>query len=232
MQYEMFHTTSASIHLLGSTFETQDLVTPGLPFAVDSQRFQWNNCKGTPAIEAVAVDAAALASGKSASCALLNKRLKADFNRQLLNRLDSLLPAKFKGSAQPRCAGKRSVGNSGRSATDIMQDCLSYIKCLRPSTNSFANQEVEVDVKPTHFEQSTAALAKSAATPQSTPHHAQGGGAKGAKEDKTLAADTPEADSGMSPLKHLLLSSHTMFYMEVEMVCVSVIAYVCLYMYT
>jgi len=72
-----------------------------------------------------------------ASITILNKRLKAALDKQLLERLDACIPSELRSAAQRKCAGKRSVGASGRSTIDILQDTIRSVAALRASgTNS------------------------------------------------------------------------------------------------
>jgi len=59
--------------------------------------------------------------------AKVNKRLKAELEAALLNRLDKCLPASARSTAQRNGAGRRSVGLGGRSTADVLGDCVKYI---------------------------------------------------------------------------------------------------------
>jgi len=69
----------------------------------------------------------------TASITILNKRLKAALDKQLLERLDACIPSESRSAAQRKCAGKRSVGASGRSTIDILQDTVRSVVALRTS---------------------------------------------------------------------------------------------------
>ena len=59
--------------------------------------------------------------------AKVNKRLKAELEAVLLNRLDKCLPASARSTAQRNGAGRRSVGLGGRSTADVLRDCVKYM---------------------------------------------------------------------------------------------------------
>ena len=87
------------------------------------------------------------AASTSTGCALANKRTKVGRNaieKQLLARLDACIPAEFRSAAQRKCAGKRSVGASGRSTIDILRDSVRSVAaalrsgCASSSESSFS----------------------------------------------------------------------------------------------
>jgi len=87
------------------------------------------------------------AASTSTGCALANKRTRVGRNaieKQLLARLDACIPAEFRSAAQRKCAGKRSVGASGRSTIDILRDSVRSVAaalrsgCASSSESSFS----------------------------------------------------------------------------------------------
>jgi len=89
------------------------------------------------------------AASTSTGCALANKRTKVGRNaieKQLLARLDACIPAEFRSAAQRKCAGKRSVGASGRSTIDILRDSVRSVAaalrsgCASSSESSFSRR--------------------------------------------------------------------------------------------
>lgn len=56
------------------------------------------------------------------------RRLCNDLNKNLVCRLDKLLPPSFKRKSKRNGAGHRSVGKNGRAMNDVLEDLRSYVR--------------------------------------------------------------------------------------------------------
>lgn len=59
------------------------------------------------------------------------KKMEREIERVLMKRIEERLPANFRRKAPPNAAGPRSVGLSGRTVHNVLEDTIQYITLLR-----------------------------------------------------------------------------------------------------
>jgi len=76
-----------------------------------------------------------------------------EIGKQLVGRLEFLLPQQFRSNAKCNGAGKRSIGGKGRALTDVLEDVVQYLKynntCVRGV--EFQQQPLPVRVAPSEI---------------------------------------------------------------------------------
>ena len=127
-----------------------------------------------------------------------NKKLKADLEKHLLAKVDAVLPPGQRTTAQRNGAGKRSVGMAGRSSNDILNDCTRFLAQLKAERALQSASECGTSEK--------------RGRPDPSEDAADAQPPEGAPQSRALAQPTPV------PLRSMLMSSRSLFCLEVHIV--------------